>query len=79
MTAPRRNESRWGRLLRRKEAAAYLGVGQATFDALVRTGEIPPPKQFIGAKINVWDIVDLDGVADDLTTDATSEPDHSWD
>jgi prophage regulatory protein len=74
----RKQENRWGRLLRRESAAAYLGGGTSTFDTLVKAGEIPPPKRFTHAAISVWDVNDLDACADSLTYEGTERPDDSW-
>jgi predicted DNA-binding transcriptional regulator AlpA len=73
-----KREARWGRLLRREQAATYLGVGANTFDRLVRAGEIPPPKRFTHAAITVWDINDLDACADSLPHDGAGHPDETW-
>jgi prophage regulatory protein len=74
-----KQDSRWPRLLRREDAAAYLGVCPNTFDRLVKEGEIPGPKHFTKAEISVWDIRDLDACADNMRYGtAENQPDMSW-
>ena len=51
----------------RAEAARYLGCSITTFDEMVADGTFPKPKK-IKSKL-VWDRVDLDLAASDLSTD----------
>ena len=44
------------------QAAAYLGVGQATLKRLLQTGAVPPPISLGGRRI--WDRVALDAALD---------------
>lgn len=69
------------RLLRREQAAIYVGVSPNTFDKLVRDGGIPAPKVFPSASVKVWDVRDLDAFADSLPyEDARIVPkDTTWD
>lgn len=55
------------RLMGRAEAARYLGCSITTFDEMVADGTFPKPKK-IKSKL-VWDRVDLDLAASDLSTD----------
>jgi len=57
--------------LRREEAAAYVGVGASTFDAMVRDGRMPGPK-VVGAR-RVWDLRALDRAFDALPSDGPDE------
>lgn len=69
------------RLLRREQAAIYVGVSPNTFDKLVRDGDLPGPKVFPNATVKVWDVRDLDAFADSLPyADAPIVPrDTTWD
>ena len=53
--------------LSREQAAAYVGVSVAIFDAMVKDGRMPKPKA-INSR-NVWDLTKLDA-AFDLLPDA---------
>ncbi|PPD09713.1 MAG: hypothetical protein CTY36_02950 [Methylocystis sp.] len=59
------------RLLRRERAAAYLDISPAHFDALVRSGALPPPKR-LGSAVKAWDARDLDAHVDDLPYDGAA-------
>jgi predicted DNA-binding transcriptional regulator AlpA len=52
----------WPRGLRRTLAAAYIGVGQNLFDAMVAEGSMPKPKRIHGRTI--WDKVAVDRAFD---------------
>jgi predicted DNA-binding transcriptional regulator AlpA len=52
------------RLMKRPEAARYIGVSESTFDRLVEDGDVPPGKPQRGCV--TWDIRDLDAYADRL-------------
>lgn len=69
------------RLLRREQAALYVGVSPNTFDKLVRDGCVPAPKVFPSATVKVWDMRDLDAFADSLPyEDGRIVPDDiTWD
>lgn len=47
------------------EAALFVGVSQAVFDAMVDDGRLPSPVEFNGE--HVWDLVQLDRAMDRLT------------
>jgi len=47
------------------EAAIFVGVTFATFDAMVVDGRLPKPSEFDGEL--VWDLVQLDRAMDRLT------------
>jgi predicted DNA-binding transcriptional regulator AlpA len=64
----------WGRGLRRKEAARYIGVSPAKFDELVRDGRMPKPFRIDACTI--WDKLDLDPAIDALKDDEGCNP---WD
>jgi predicted DNA-binding transcriptional regulator AlpA len=67
------------RLLRRADAAVYLGVSTTFFDRLVRDGSLPGPKR-LAEGVRAWDRFDLDAVVDALESDsAAPAPDTSWD
>lgn len=53
--------------LRRKAAAAYVGLGLTKFDELVAGGRMPRPKRIDGCVI--WDRYRLDAAFDDLPDD----------
>jgi predicted DNA-binding transcriptional regulator AlpA len=53
------------RLLRRADAAYYVGVGVTLFDTLVTSGLLPSPKA-IGKKRVAWDMRELDRAIDEL-------------
>jgi predicted DNA-binding transcriptional regulator AlpA len=59
------------RLLRRAQAATYLGVSPSSFDALVKDRVVPPPKLLKTFK--VLDARELDEFADNLPRDGASE------
>ena len=64
------------RLVRRINAAAYIGTSPTKFDELVRDGRMPRPKRIDGRV--VWDVRELDAAVDDLPSDG--EPaDNPWD
>jgi predicted DNA-binding transcriptional regulator AlpA len=58
------------RLMRRAEAARYVGMGVTTFDELIAEGKMPKPKKI--RTMAVWDRVDLDGFVNDLTLDGNA-------
>lgn len=62
------------RLVRRIEAASYLGIGATLFDQLVKEGKAPAPKMLESVKL--WDIKQLDALVDDLPTRDAANP---WD
>lgn len=53
------------RVLRRMEAAAYLGVSPGSFDTMVKDGTVPQPK-VMTPNIVGWDVADLDAFVDSL-------------
>ncbi len=57
--------------LRREDAAAYCGLGPATFDKAVAAGELPPAKVIAG--VRVWPRAALDAAL----TGAAAMPDLS--
>lgn len=72
---PRRLQLPWPpRGLSRLQAAAYIGISASTFDLMVQTGRMPPPKR-IGSR-RVWDRHALDAAFDDLPDAAEPNP---WD
>lgn len=58
-------------MLRRERAAAYLDISPGHFDALVRSGALPPPKR-LGAAVKAWDALDLDARVDNLPYDGAA-------
>jgi predicted DNA-binding transcriptional regulator AlpA len=62
MTLPVRHYPPRG--MRSPEAAAYLGMGETKFRALVEAGRLPRPATVDGMVI--WDRFDLDGAFDEL-------------
>ena len=64
------------RLLKRPEAAAYVGVSVGKFDELVRDGRMPGPKLI--DRRRAWDVRALDCAIDQLPDDATDATDDSW-
>lgn len=65
--------------LSRVQAAAYVGVGTTTFDAMVTDGRMPRPKR-VGAR-TVWDRRELDAAFSALPNDRgeVSTVDQQWD
>ena len=64
------------RLLKREQAAYYIGVSSSTFDRLVYENKMPPPKEVTSKRI-VWDVNQIDMAIEDLpikkeTTDGNS-------
>ena len=53
--------------LSRSQAAQYIGVGNGTFEKLIRGGKMPLPKR-IGQRA-IWDVVALDLAFERLTDD----------
>lgn len=73
-SAPRRG-------LRRSEAAAYIGVGETTFDVWVSDGRMPKPMR-PSPGIVLWDIIELDAAFDALREPARRDQDagrEQWD
>lgn len=68
----------WPRGLRAELAAAYLGMGRTTFDAGVKSGDIPKPVRTV-ATIAVWDRHELDRWLDDKRGVAQGEGRNEWD
>jgi len=64
------------RLVRRINAAAYIGTSPTKFDELVKDGRMPRPKRIDGRV--VWDVRELDAAVDDLPSDGESA-DNPWD
>jgi predicted DNA-binding transcriptional regulator AlpA len=62
--------------LSRVEAARYVGVGTALFDAMVKDGRMPPPKRINGRV--VWDRLKLDAAFEALPDDE-GRADDVWD
>jgi predicted DNA-binding transcriptional regulator AlpA len=60
--------------LSRVEAAAYIGVSPSMFDAMIKDGRMPPPKQ-VNSRV-VWDRRALDAAFDDLPDKSERNP---WD
>jgi hypothetical protein len=60
--------------LKRKVAAAYMGVSPTTFDEMRKDGTVAPPRKYRGNKI--FDVRDLDDAYENLPTD---EKPNSWD
>ena len=60
--------------LSRAEAATYVGVSPSMFDAMVKDGRMPPPKEINSRR--VWDRRALDAAFDDLPDRAEGNP---WD
>lgn len=65
------------RLLRREDAATYLGVSPSYFDTLSASRRIPGPKQ-IGS-VKAWDRFQLDAAIDDLPIDGGVNAPSDWD
>lgn len=65
------------RLLRRQNAAAYMGVSPSHFDQLVKSRVLPEPKSL--KSVQVWDRNDLDRLADELPYRDATKFDNSWD
>jgi len=63
------------RLLSRREAAAYVGVGPTTFDKLVNDGIMPKAKRLYGRIL--WDVRALDRAIDMLPGEDESA--NAWD
>lgn len=63
------------RLLGRRDAQTYLGLGRDTFGALVDAGTLPPPLKLSRGR-RMWDRVALDRAVDALSgIAADSAPD----
>jgi len=60
------------RCLDRLEAAAYVGVGETTFDVMVGKGSMPPARKAEGRL--VWDRLELDRAIDALPHAIESAP-----
>jgi prophage regulatory protein len=54
------------RLLRRENAAVYMGVSTSYFDELVAVGKFPKAKSVSGT-VKSWDRLELDRTVDELT------------
>ena len=67
----------WPRILRREQAAAYVGVSAGTFDIEVKEGRAPPPV-FVTATLKGLDRDDLDRWIDEWKA-AQAAPDNPWD
>jgi hypothetical protein len=53
-------------------------MSPASFDKLVKSGVLPPPKKL--HSFRVWDARDLDALADRLEYDGPAgQPDETWD
>lgn len=71
MTAPQRHKRAralpppTARLLRRVEAAAYVGLSPTSFDRAVEDGVMPGPKR-VYRTIRGWDVLALDRAIDAL-------------
>lgn len=66
------------RLLRRDDAAIYLGVSPSYFDKLCAKGLVPAPKQL--GSVKGWDRFELDDAIDTLPRDgATVDEPSDWD
>lgn len=63
-------------LLRREEAARYVGMSPSAFDAEVKAGRVPAPVPTTGS-LKAWHRLDLDGWAEDRRTAA--EAANPWD
>lgn len=70
--------------LHREEAAAYVGIGQSKFDAMVADGRMPKAKQIDGRR--VWDRFAIDrafealpGGEDSAQADQDTADDGGWD
>jgi prophage regulatory protein len=48
------------RILRREEAAEYIGMHATTFDAEVKAGNVPRPLRMTERRLKGWDRLDLD-------------------
>lgn len=70
--AGRHETSLWPRGLNREEAAAYVGVGTTLFDAMVKDGRMPQPKEINSRK--VWDRYRLDVAFENLPDKETANP-----
>lgn len=66
------------RLLRREQAAGYMGISPGHFDRLVKEKLLPPPKK-LGENIRAWDALDLDVAVDHLPYDGAAPDDGSND
>ena len=64
----------WPRGLNREQAAAYIGVGTSLFDAMVKDGRMPKPKE-INSR-TVWDRHRLDVAFEELPDRGACNP---WD
>lgn len=62
--------------LSRREAAAYVGVSESTFDAMVGDGRMPTPKR-IGARC-VWDRAKIDRAFEAIPGDEPLQDDDTW-
>ena len=60
--------------MHREDAAFYVGVSPATFDELVKSGRMPPPKR-VGRR-TIWDRRQLDVCFEDLPS---KKDDNDWD
>jgi predicted DNA-binding transcriptional regulator AlpA len=65
------------RLIGRDAAAAYVCVSPTLFDAMVRDGRMPSPRQLSGRRV-AWDVRALDAAIDNLPSSADQEADNSW-
>lgn len=67
----------WPRILRRENAAAYLGLSASLFDREVAEGRLPPPVT-ICATVKGWDRHTLDAWIDERSA-AQTAPANDWD
>lgn len=58
--------------LNREQAAAYVGIGTTTFDAMVADGRMPKPLR-LNAR-TIWDRAALDAYFEGLSGEATANP-----
>lgn len=58
--------------LRAARAAAYVGMSETSFLALVTEGRMPRPKRVKG--MNIWDRFELDRAFEQLEADMADEP-----
>jgi predicted DNA-binding transcriptional regulator AlpA len=65
------------RLINREVAAAYVSVSPTTFDEMVKTGRMPPPRMLVGRR-RAWDVRALDAAVDRLPVDGADADDDSW-
>jgi len=69
----------WPRVLRREQAAGYVGLGTTTFDAEVAAGRAPRPVQITDG-VKGWCRLTLDAWIDDrLAASGAAETGNPWD